>query len=239
MQESVMESKLGFGNSGELEAISEQDLWDALLRNEDITIRWQDGQPLTEDMVQVSENPNAQVRYPWNPADPASEAFFTDSDTPSIFADWQEAEITDRSQSFFNRLGQVWAPVSLQSRLAERFSTRIPQSLLAAIAEQAQAALANTQKALNTSLSVADQLSEQLVQCVQGITPTLAAEDLYVLARPLAYQMRNGGLQDAIDTTLAQVPQTDWEQLSEMQRARLSLAIARLAIHELQTSQDD
>jgi hypothetical protein len=234
-----MESKLGFGNSGELEAMSEQDLWDALLRNEDITIRWQDGQPLTEEMVQVGENPHAQVRYPWNPADPATEAFFTNSDAPSIFAGWQEAEIADRSQSFFNRLGQVWAPVSLQSRLAERFSARIPQSLLAAIAQQAQTALSNTQKALNTSLSVADQLSEQLVQCVQSITPTLAAEDLYVLARPLAYQMRNGGLQDAIDTTLSQVPQTDWEQLSEMQRARLSLAIARFAINELQTSSKD
>ncbi|MGQ9872902.1 hypothetical protein [Leptodesmis sp.] len=234
-----MERKLGFGNSGELEAIGEQNLWDVLLQNEDITICWQDSQPLTEDMVQVGENPHAQVRYPWNPADPASEAFFTDSDIPSIFADWQEEEIAERSQSFFNRLEQVWAPISLQSRLAERFSTRIPHSLLAAIAQQAQAALSNTQKALNTSLSVADQLSEQLVQCVQGIIPTLAAEDLYVLARPLAYQMRNGGLQNAIDTTLAQVPQTDWEQLSEMQRARLSLAIARFAIHELQASQDD
>lgn len=234
-----MESKLGFGNAGELEAVSEQDLWDALLRNEGITIDWQDEQSLTEEKVQVSENPKAQVRYPWNLADPDAEAFFTDSDTPSIFAGWQEEEIANRSQSFFDRLGQVWAPVSLQSRLVERFSARIPQSLLSAIAQQAQAALSNTQKALNTSLSVADQLSEQLVQCVQGITPTLAVEDLYVLARPLAYQMRNGGLQDAIDTTLSQVPQAEWEDLSEMQRARLSLAVARVAISELQSPQND
>ncbi len=234
-----MEIKVGLGKADELEAMSEQDLWDALLRNEDVTISWQDEQSLTEEMVQVSEDPQAQIRYPWNPTDPETEAFFTDSDTPSIFAGWQEEEIADRSQSFFNRLGQVWAPVSLQSRLAERFSARIPQSLLAAIAQQAQAALSNTQKALNTSLSVADQLSEQLVQCVQSITPTLATEDLYVLARPLAYQMRNGGLQDAIDSTLSQVPQTDWEQLSEMQRARLSLAIARFALNELQSPQND
>lgn len=234
-----MEIKVGFGNAGELEVMSEQELWDALLRNEDVTINWQDDQPLTEDMVQVSEHPQAQVRYPWNPADPEAAAFFTDSDTPSIFEGWQEEEIADRSQSFFNRLDQVWAPVTLQSRLAERFSARIPQSLLAAIAQQAQAALSNTQKALNTSLSVADQVSAQLVQCVQSITPTLATEDLYVLARPLAFQMRNGGVQDAIDTTLSQVPQTEWEQLSEIQRARLSLAIARFAINELQTPQAD
>lgn len=235
-----MEIKAGFGNAGELDAMCERDLWDALLRHEDVSIHWQGGeQSLTEDLVQVSENPGAQVRYPWNPADPQTEAFFTDSDIPSIFDGWQDEEIAHRSQSFFDRLGQVWAPATLQSLLAERFSARIPQSLLAAIAQQAQAALSNTQKALNTSLSVADQLSEQLVQCVQAITPTLATEDLYVLARPLAYQMRNGGLQDAIDSTLSQVPQTEWEQLSEMQRARLSLAIARFAINELQTSQND
>lgn len=234
-----MEIQVGFGNPGELEAKSEQDLWDALLRNEDVTVDWQDDQTLTEEMVQVSENPHAQVRYPWNPADPEAEAFFTESDTPSIFAGWQDEEIAERSQSFFNRLNQVWTPVSLQSRLAERFAARIPQSLLSTIAQQAQAAFAHTQKALNTSLSVADQLSDHLVQCVQGITPTLATEDLYVLARPLVYQMRNGSLQDAIDTTLSQVPQTEWEQLSDMQRARLSLAIARVAIHELQSSQND
>lgn len=234
-----MEIKVGFGNAGELEVMSEQELWDALLRNEDVTINWQDDQPLTEDMVQVSENPHAQVRYPWNPADPEAAAFFTDSDTPSIFEGWQEEEIANRSQSFFNRLDQVWAPVTLQSRLAERFSARIPQSLLATIAQQAQTALSTTQQALNTSLSVADQLSAQLVQCVQSITPALATEDLYVLARPLAYQMRNGGVQDAIDTTLSQVPQAEWEQLSEMQRARLSLAIARFAISELQAPQPD
>jgi hypothetical protein len=238
MQEFVMDIKVGFGNSGELEALSEQELWDALLRHGDVTIQWQADQSLTEEMIQVSENPKAQVCYPWNPSEPETEAFFADSDAPSIFEGWQEAEIASRSQSFFNKLNQVWAPATLQSLLVERFSARMPQALLVAIAEQAQAALANTQKALNTSLSVADQLSEQLIQCVQGITPALATEDLYVLARPLAYQMRNGGLQDAIDTTLSQVPQTEWEQLSEMQRARLSLAIARFALSELQSPQN-
>jgi hypothetical protein len=233
-----MEINAGFGNTENLEVLNEQELWDALLRHEDVTICWQAEQSLTEEMVQVNENPDSQVCYPWNPADPEAEAFFTDSDTPSIFAGWQEEEIASRSQSFFNKLNQVWVPITLQSSLVERFSTRIPQALITAIAQQAQAVLANTQKALNTSLSVADQLSEQLVQCVQGITPAMATEDLYVLARPLAYQMRNGGLRDAIDNTLAQIPQTKWEQLSETQRARLSLAIARVAISELQTQQD-
>jgi len=233
-----MEINAGFGNTENLEFLNEQELWDALLRHEDVTIRWQAEQSLTEEMIQVNENPDSQVCYPWNPADPETEAFFTDSDTPSIFAGWQEEEIASRSQSFFNKLNQVWTPITLQSSLIERFSTRIPQTLITAIAQQAQAVLSNTQKALNASLSVADQLSEQLVQCVQGITPALATEDLYVLARPLAYQMRNGGLRDAIDNTLAQIPQTEWEQLSETQRARLSLAIARVAISELQAQQE-
>jgi hypothetical protein len=96
--------------------------------------------------------------------------------------------------------------------------------LLGAIATQAH-------QVLSTSQSLAD----QLVQCVQNILPDLAEEDLYVLARPLAYTMRNGESHCAVDSTLEKIRTVAWEELSEVEQARLSLAVARCALLEIES----
>lgn len=230
-----MENNMCSANPETAQIRVEQDLLAALFNAEGIQVRWQSDVVLAEEDIQVDENPQAQISYVWNPLAPEAESFFTQLETPSIFEGWQEEEITNRAQSFFAHLNQLWPTNSLQAILADRFAARVPQHFLAAIAEQAQKALANVQQTVSSSLSMADQLADQLVQCVQEITPNLATEDLQVLARPLAYQMRNGGLQDAINTTLSHVPQIEWDKLSEVQQARLSLAIARFALNELQS----
>ena len=185
----------------------------------------------TEEFALILEDdPTARIPYPWNPALPESEAFFA-AELPSIFEGWQEPELVTRSQSFFQSLDRLWATSSLHAILVDRFAARMPQTWLSAIAQQAQRIVTEAQHAVSTQSS---QLADQLVQCVREIVPTLAEDDFYVLARPLAVQMRDGSGMDVVDTAVAQVPQVDWERLSDVQRARLSLAIARYAIGELQ-----
>ena len=179
----------------------------------------------------LEDDPTARIPYPWNPALPEAEAFFAAAELPSIFEGWQEPELVTRSQSFFQSLDRVWATSSLHATLVDRFAARMPQQWLSAIAQQAQRLVTEAQQAVSTQSS---QLADQLVQCVREIVPTLAEDDFYVLARPLAVQMRDGSGMDVVDTAVAQVPQVDWERLSDVQRARLSLAIARYAIGELQ-----
>ncbi len=157
------------------------------------------------------------------------------ADDCSIFDGWQDDEIVTRSRSFFNTIDRLWAVPTLQTSLVERFAARIPHNWLMKIADQAQQVLAETTQVVSEQSTL---LADQLVQCVREIAPNLAEEDFYVLARPLAVQMRDGGVMNTIDTTIAQVPQLEWERLSDVQRARLSLAIARYAISELQASQD-
>jgi hypothetical protein len=233
-----MENKLCPENMANAEVDVENDLWSALLQADGVRIVSQPGETLTEDGIQVEDLPDARIRYPWNPLTSEAEAFFAEQATPGIFEGWQEEEISHRAEGFFGQMNQLWAVASLQQSLTERFSSRIPQALLAAIAQHAQQAFSEAQKAVSTTLSLGDQLADQLIQCVRDVTPTLAESDLRVLARPLAYQMRNANLQDAIQSAVAQVPQTEWSQLSEVQQARLSLAVARYAIDELQAQEE-
>lgn len=226
-----MEEKLCSGNVGKVNATVEQDFFAALLHAESISFTQSEG----EVAVTVAEDPGAKIAYPWNPLLPEAEAFFADDDTPSIFEGWQEDEMTGRSRSFFAGIDRVWATTGLQATLVERFAARVPQNWLSAIAQQAQQVVVSAQQAV---ADASNTLADQLVQCVREIAPGLAEEDFYVLARPLAVQMRNGGAANTVDAFIAQVPQVEWEQLSEVQRARLGLAIARYALSELQASQD-
>jgi hypothetical protein len=212
-------------NLKQAEANVEQDLWDAILHADGVTYSpWQPEQPLTEDLVSVEENPHAHVAYPWNPSMPEAEEFFAQTEKESIFDGWKPEDVSVRSGTFFAQLDQLWSATSLQEALVQKFAVRMPHVLMAAIAQRAQ-------QVVSTSLTLAD----QLVQCVQEALPNLAElapEDLYVLARPLAYEMRDADSQ-AIESTLATVRPIDWQALSEVEQTRLSLAVARYAIAEL------
>ena len=77
-------------------------------------------------------------------------------------------------------------------------------------------------------------LAEQLVECVRVVLPDLAREDLQVLARPYAFAMRG----NSSESTLAGAENCQWTDLSDIERARVSLAIARYALAELKNIED-
>lgn len=206
----------------------EQDLQMALAAAAGVYCPWQQDQ-FSAEQVTVDENPYAQITYPWNPADPESEEFFEQAEQAVGFEEWQGAEIAAQAPAFFAQVDRLWATTalqnSLQGTLAQKFSLRIPEVLLTAIAQQAQALVAS-------SLSLAD----QLVQCVDELLPSLDVEDLQVLARPLAYAMRGDGDTLGCDTVLNSVRAAAWEDLTDIEQARVSLAIARYALAELENT---
>lgn len=207
------------------EAKVEQALWAALLQAEGVACTWKDGEPLTEDQFTVAEDPQATIPYVWNPATPEAEPFFAALEQALPLDDWNADEVATRSDQFFAQINQLWSTATLQETLTQRFATRVPQQLLTAIATRAQ-------QVLSSSVSLAD----QLVQCVQEALPHLAEDDLHVLARPLAYAMR--GNESSIESTLERVRSVEWDALSDVEQARLSLAIARYAIAELETKRE-
>lgn len=211
-------SRSGFGTS--LQAQVEQDLASALLQADEVILRWETMESPETAEVEVVENPNGTISYPWDPSDSESDAFFKQLQQDFSLEDWQESEIASRSQSFFSHLDQLWSAAALQTSLAQKFAT-VPQTVLNAIAAQAQQVV-----------SASHTLADQLVQCVQEVLPSWVDEDLRVLARPLAYAMR-GDESDAVESTLSSIRSIAWAELSETEQARMSLAVARYAIDQL------
>jgi hypothetical protein len=162
--------------------------------------------------------------YPWNPAEPATADYYLETDRQFSLDNWSDAEITQRSRSFFAQIQSCWAnsptPVLELSPLAaliEKFGDRVPQQWLAQIAE-------------NVSCLATNQLEpiDRLVQSVQDLLPNWAAEDLLVIARPYAYAMRGDTGVNDIDNIVRPLA---WTELSELERAKLTIAIAQAAIN--------
>jgi cell division septum initiation protein DivIVA len=155
--------------------------------------------------------------YPWNPAELNGEAYFAELESEFPLDGWFDEEISRSAQTMFERLDQCWTTVSptndaLKESLTRQFAARVPAGLLEAIAEKAK-------QVFSANLSMAD----QLVQCVQQLLPNWEEEDLLVFARPLAYAMRGNQV----------MPTGNWPELSEIERARLSLVIAHTALTQL------
>lgn len=180
-----------------------------------------------------------ETTYCWDTARAESEAYFAALEQGFSLDDWQEADIQRRSQSLFAQLDQLWLEnvpeISVQTLVSEpgilaalcqRFASRVPQVTLEAIAKTAKELMA-------TNLC----LAERLVHCVRQLALGWGEEDLLVMARPLAYAMR-GAESEVIDSVLLTVRPVPFGELSKMEQARLSLAIARYAFAELETIAD-
>jgi hypothetical protein len=191
--------------------------------------------PAQLELLEVLLEPD-DAPYPWNNADPESENYFVAAEQEFV-EDWLEQEITARAPTFFSQVDQLWSttiPVAdsaavksvstLQSTLRSEFAARIPQGWLDRIANIAQ------------QISTSEQpMAAQLVQCVQILLPNWAEEDLLVLARPFAYAMRGNQMSD-IEFVLGELRLEDWTALSEIEQARMSLAIARYALDQVADS---
>jgi hypothetical protein len=167
------------------------------------------------------------ISYPWNPEDAATADYYAESDSHFCLDDWSESELTQRSQSFFTQLQQVWvdAPTSIDetisaSTLTAKFGTRVPQQWLEQIAAKV------------TSLAASNlEPVDRLVQSVSDLLSTWANEDLLVMARPYAYAMRCNPGVDEPDNIVRPL---DWQELSEVERAKLTIAIAQYAIENIE-----
>ena len=158
------------------------------------------------------------VAYPWNPAQLESESYLTALEEEFALSDsFSDSDIAQKSQVLFAQLEQVWLTTALQKSLREKFA-RVPQDFLTRIAQSVQNATVKYQS-----------LADQMVECVLDILPQWAEEDLQVLARPLAYAMREV---DSEGAELVMATRRPWAQLSEIEQARVSLAVARYAISQ-------
>ena len=163
------------------------------------------------------------TNYPWNPTDPATADYYTESDSSFSLDDWSDAEIGQRSQSFFASIKSCWenAPspeleMSPLAVLTAKFGARVPQQWLAQIAANVSSLAASNLEPV-----------EQLVQSVQDLLSNWAKEDLLVMARPYAYAMR---CDPGVDNPDNVVRPLDWSELSEVERAKLTILIAQYAI---------
>ncbi|HEY9622912.1 MAG TPA: hypothetical protein V6C78_21320 [Crinalium sp.] len=168
----------------------------------------------------------ADQTYPWNPYEAEAEAYFANLEQEVLAAGWTEDEIATQGQALSAQFDQLWATVapaqdptrSLVDELFQQFAAQVPHEFLDGIVQRAR-------QVLSTNLS----LSDKLVSCVKELLPAWGEDDLLVLARPYAYAMRSAEL----ESTLTSVPSVAWSDLSSIEQARLSLAIARYAISQL------
>ncbi|WP_413161369.1 hypothetical protein ACL6C3_22725 [Capilliphycus salinus ALCB114379] len=163
----------------------------------------------------------------WYPSAWESEADLKELDEQLALCDClTDEDVHQRLQSLLTQVEDLWSVTTLQKSLVEKFAEFVPQDLLQRLAK----------RAIGLSEKIRDyhySLAEQLVHCTQEILPHWQEEDLQVLARPFAYAMR-GGESEPLDTTLNQTPTKPWNQLSEIEQARMGLAIARYALSELE-----
>lgn len=167
--------------------------------------------------------------YPCNPAEPEAEAYFAALEQQVFEAGWLEEDFAAPAKALAMQLDQIWSALPaassadriLNTEFFQRFANQIPTQLLNKIVQQAQ-------QMFTSNLSLAD----QLVHSVQDCLPNWGEEDLQVLARPFAYAMR-GSETEMLEVALRSVRCAEWAELSSIEQARLSLAIARYAIDQM------
>ena len=172
---------------------------------------------------------NEERIYPWNPMTVEAEAYFSHIETTM---EAETPELVDRVargyESFYQHLDGLWENATpavsedistLRSQLDEQFKSIVPEHILANIATK-----------IAELKSSSASLAQQLIHCVQESLPEWDSEDLFVLARPFAYTMRGTEEEAALERVLQNAQTLDWETCSDVERARLTLAIARYGI---------
>ncbi len=187
--------------------------------------------------------------YPWNPCDEDTTAYFNQLEEQFVMQDLLDEELTTRCEGFHNQLDALWSKcdtseqlncntnttvaVKLQKNLQKQFSNSMPSSWIGLIAQKAAEII--NQKNQKQSIT------EQLIECVQAVLPSLEVDDIMVLARPLAYATRSGEPKK-VESTLANFNKDDnreWAALSEIEQAKAGLAVAYHALNQLDTQTEE
>ncbi len=193
------------------------------------------------ELLQLMLQDDHPLIYPWNPAAPEAEAYFEALEQEVLQVGWTTDDFVGSGQVLANTLNQVWAeldgttvaPVAISSpttsatTVLRQFAAQVPQQMIDTIVQRAQ-------QLVSSNLSLAD----QMVQCVQSCLPSWAEEDLQVLARPYAFAMR-GADPETLESTLRSMRCAAWADLSGIEQARLSLAIARYALDQMPADGSD
>lgn len=158
--------------------------------------------------------------YPWSPNAPEVDDYFASLDTELDYL-CEELSATELSQQWHSLSAKIEASW-LEETLQNQFAERMPQTLLQTIAQRVQ-----------DLISSARPLEEQLAQCVQSILPQWDLDDLQVMARPVAFAMRSQESETQMEFALRSVRFAAWTELSGVEKAQLSLAIARYALAQL------
>ncbi|MFG6098950.1 hypothetical protein D0962_13715 [Leptolyngbyaceae cyanobacterium CCMR0082] len=163
-----------------------------------------------------------QEPYPWTPAE--SSNYFAEATAAGDELALSDEEAKIGWQAFSAQLDAFWGGTSIQAALAQRFASRLSKDVINQITAKAT-------QVVNTGRP----LAEQLITCVRDTLTGWDDADLQVMARPLAHAMR--GQEEILDATINSVRDIEWESLSSMEQARISLAAARWAIDYVTTEQ--
>ncbi|MDY7019908.1 MAG: hypothetical protein SWJ54_00920 [Cyanobacteriota bacterium] len=165
--------------------------------------------------------------YAWNSSTSELEPDLRELDEQIALSDClTDEDVHQKLQSLMTQVEDLWSVTTLQKSLIQKFAGSVPHDLLKALAQKA---IQLKQQAGDLS----NGLAEQLVQCTQEILPNWPAEDLQVLARPFAYTMRGPEIESP-ETPLQNTSTIPWTELSEIEQARMGLAIAHYAFLELE-----
>lgn len=177
-------------------------------------------------------NPNAEAEllqavlvsdaYPWMVDDAAD--YEAAAEEAGQTLEISDEEASQGWQNLSAQLNQMWGDEAQteQSAFYQLFSGRLPAELLTRIIDKAKQVSEN-----------GEAMVTQMVVCAQEVLSGIAEADLQVMARPMAMAMRGRSSDEIVDVTVKSVRVAEWDALSPIEQAKLSLAAARYALSEL------
>ena len=189
----------------------------------------QDSAKLSETQAELLQSVLTEQSYPWSPAQ-AANGYEEELETAGQTLEISDEEAAAGWQGLSAQLDQIWAgsDVDVLALLKQKFAARMPESVLVAIGDRAK----QTTQSLSEN---AQPMVAQMIDCVKDTVSAIGEADLQVMARPMAFAMRSSGAEKLVDATAASVRTADWESLSPLEQAKLSLAAARYAIAQLES----
>ncbi len=160
-------------------------------------------------------------RYPWLMATATGyEAQLEATGQPLEVSD---AEASQGWQRLSQQLSAIWGTDEARSPLQQKFAGRLSTAMIAHITEKAQQVARRGQETGSSRVA-------QMIFCVQDMLTQMSEADLQVMARPMALAMRGSSSEEFVEAAVRSVRVADWNELSPIEQARLSLAAARYAI---------
>ncbi len=168
--------------------------------------------------------------YPWL-ADETSVTYSKEIENAGLALEISEDEAAQGWQGLSTQLNQMWgdrtAEDSLTDQLVVKFAESLPSEVITRIGE-------NAQRIASEAKSSGQSMLDQMVACVQDVMTQMADDDLRVMGRPMAMAMRGNSADEFVTATIQSIRTAEWEALSPIEQARLSLAAARYALSQVE-----